>query len=221
MSGPLPEGVPRRGVRRYSDGKSRCAWCGADALMIAYHDREWGRATRNDRLLFEMLCLEGAQAGLSWSTILRRRASYRRAYDGFDARKIARYGRAKQAALLKDPGIIRNHLKIDAFVANAQAYLALTAEFGSFSKYLRGFTPFGVARRVRAGPLPASTPASDALSHDLKTRGFRFVGSTICYAFMQAVGLVDDHFPGCFRAARGGASRRRSGTRTAGSRARR
>jgi DNA-3-methyladenine glycosylase I len=208
----------RSAVRLYADGRRRCAWCGDDPLMIAYHDREWGRATRNDRLLFEMLCLEGAQAGLSWSTILKRRLSYRQAYDAFDARKIARYGAKKQAALLRDPGIIRNRLKVEAFVSNAKAYLALKEEFGSFEKYLRGFV---VPRRQRLGALPASTPASDALSRDLKKRGFRFVGSTICYAFMQAVGLVDDHYPSCWRAPGGGASRRRSGTRTAGSRARR
>ena len=206
------------GVRRYLDGRRRCAWCGDDPLMIAYHDREWGRPTRDDRLLFEMLCLEGAQAGLSWSTILKRRLSYRRAYDGFDARKIARYQAKKQAALMKDPGIIRNRLKVGAFVSNAAAYLALIRESGSFGKYLRGFA---VGRRRPFGRVPASTPASDALSHDLKKRGFRFVGSTICYAFMQAVGLVDDHYPGCWRSRRADASPRRSGTRKGGSRARR
>jgi DNA-3-methyladenine glycosylase I len=218
MSAPLPESEPKRGVRRYSDDRRRCAWCGADPLMIAYHDREWGRPTRDDRLLFEVLCLEGAQAGLSWSTILRRRVTYRKAYDGFDARKMARYGRAKQAALLKDPGIIRNRLKVDAFVANARAYLKVVAEFGSFAKYLQ---PFRAAPRRVSGRLPTSTPLSDALSRDLKKRGFRFVGSTICYAFMQAVGLVDDHYPDCWRSVSAGASRKRSGTRIAGSRARR
>jgi DNA-3-methyladenine glycosylase I len=212
----------RSAVRLHADGRRRCAWCGDDPLMLAYHDREWGRATRDDRLLFEMLCLEGAQAGLSWSTILRRRETYRRAYDGFDARKIARYAARKQAALLKDPGIIRNRLKVEAFVSNAQAYLKLVAEFGSFARYLRGFAlPAALRRRRSFARLPASTPASDRLSADLKKRGFRFVGSTICYAFMQAVGLVDDHYPTCWRAPGGGSIPRRSGIRTAGSRARR
>jgi DNA-3-methyladenine glycosylase I len=190
--------------------------------MRAYHDREWGRATRDERRLFEMLCLEGAQAGLSWSTILRRRESYRRAYDDFDARKIARYGARKQAALLKDPGIIRNRLKVKAFVCNASAYLDLVAEFGSFAVYLRGFAPPGELKPRRGfARLPATTAVSDRLSADLKKRGFRFVGSTICYAFMQAVGLVDDHYPSCWRASGGGSIRRRSGIRKVGSRAHR
>lgn len=189
--------------------------------MIAYHDREWGRPTKDERLLFEMLCLEGAQAGLSWSTILRRRETYRRAYDDFDAQRMARYGAARQRALLQDPGIIRNRLKVDAFVSNAKAYLELRREFGGLAPYLERYRSLGKGRRPASyAALPASTEVSDALSRDLKKRGFRFVGSTICYAFMQAVGLVDDHLRGCWASA-AGSTRKRSGTRKAGSRARR
>jgi DNA-3-methyladenine glycosylase I len=149
--------------------------------------------------LFEMLILEGAQAGLSWITILRRRETYRLAYDGFDPRKVARYDRARLAAQLRDPGIIRNRLKVAAAVANAAAFLAVQEEFGSFDRYVWSFVGGRTIVRRRGAPVPATTPESDALSRDLKKRGFRFVGSTILYAFMQACGLVDDHADGCFR----------------------
>lgn len=178
----------------------RCAWA-RNPLAIRYHDREWGVPVRNDRKLFEFLLLEGAQAGLSWDTILAKRANYRRAFDGFDPRKVARYGTAKKRRLLADAGIVRNRAKIDSAVANAKAFLAVQAEFGSFSKYAWGFVggkPL-VSRHRTMKSVPARTAVSDALSKDLKKRGFNFVGSTIIYAFMQAVGMVDDHVAGCFR----------------------
>jgi DNA-3-methyladenine glycosylase I len=178
---------------------SRCTWCGDDPLYCKYHDDEWGVPVHDDRHLFEMLILEGAQAGLSWITILRKRPAYRKAFDRFDARKIARYDARKVRALLKDPGIVRNRLKIAAAVTNARAFLAVQKEFGSFDKYIWQFV--GGAPRVNSpGPttaIPARTPESDAMSKDLTKRGFKFVGSTICYAFMQAVGMVNDHRVGC------------------------
>jgi len=178
--------------------KKRCEWA-RTPLDAAYHDREWGVPVHNDRRLFEFLILEGAQAGLSWSTILKKRHNYRAAFDGFDPRKVARYNARKRAALLKNPGIVRNRLKVAAAVKNAKAFLAVRKEFGSFDAYLRRF-PVGKARAPRAlKDIPARTPASDALSKDLLKRGFTFVGSTICYAFMQAVGMVNDHMAGCFR----------------------
>ncbi len=183
---------------------SRCLWCLSDPEYIRYHDEEWGVPVHDDRLLFEMLILEGAQAGLSWLTVLKRREGYREAFDQFDAKKIARYGERKVAALLADPGIIRNRLKVRAAIGNAQAFLAVQKEFGSFDKFIWGF----VDGKTLAGRLatlkeaPATTEVSDAMSRELKKRGFRFVGSTICYAFMQAVGMVDDHAPDCFRARR-------------------
>ena len=180
----------------------RCGWAlGGSPLYEAYHDHEWGVPVHDDRLLFEFLVLEGAQAGLSWATILNKRARYREVYDGFDPVKIARYGEAKQAALLADAGIVRNRLKVAAAVVNAKAFLAVQKEFGSFDAYVWGFVggrPRQERRRSLAD-IPARTPESDALSRDLKRRGFKFVGSTICYAFMQAVGLVNDHETGCFR----------------------
>jgi DNA-3-methyladenine glycosylase I len=179
----------------------RCTWCGDDPLYVRYHDEEWGRPVHDDRHLFEMLILEGAQAGLSWITILRKRAAYRRAFDRFDARKIAKYGAAKKRALLADAGIVRNRLKIDAAVTNARAFLAVQKEFGSFDAYIWQFV--GGRPRVNHPTahdrIAASTPESDAMSRDLKKHGFRFVGSTICYAFMQATGMVDDHVRTCFR----------------------
>jgi DNA-3-methyladenine glycosylase I len=184
---------------RLADGRRVCPWCTADAQYIKYHDEEWGRPVRDDRALFELLCLEGAQAGLSWLTVLRKRASYRRAFDRFDARKMARYSAARQRQLLRDPGIVRNRLKIKAFIGNAQAYLQLR-EQGSFAEFIWSFAPSGSRRRRRPrvlGDIKSSTAESDALSRALKKRGFRFVGSTICYAFMQAAGLVDDHLHGC------------------------
>jgi len=187
---------------QHADGRRRCAWCGTDPLYVAYHDLEWGVPLHDDRALFEMLCLEGAQAGLSWLTVLRKRDSYRRAFDGFDAAKIARYDAARRARLLEDPGIVRNRLKVEAFVTNARACLDVLERDGSFDRWLWKFAP----ARPRAGrrwrttaEAVASTPASDALSRALEARGFKFVGTTICYAFMQAVGMVDDHQHGCYR----------------------
>ncbi|MEP6548821.1 MAG: DNA-3-methyladenine glycosylase I [Gammaproteobacteria bacterium] len=193
------------GAQRHADGKLRCAWCPADPLYVAYHDTEWGVALHDDRQLFEMLCLEGAQAGLSWLTILRKRATYAMAFDGFDAEKMVRYDAAKRRRLLKDPGIVRNRLKVDAFVSNAGAYLKVRASSGSFDSYIWQFTNGKVLRRrpLYLGSVAASTPQSDAMSKDLKQRGFRFVGSTICYAFMQAVGMVDEHQRYCWVARRG------------------
>lgn len=184
------------------DGKIRCWWAGTDPLYVRYHDLEWGRPVHDDRHFFEMLMLEGAQAGLSWLTILRKRENYRRAFDGFDPRKVARYDARRQAALLRDAGIVRNRLKIGSAIGNARAFLDVAGEFGSFDKYVWGFVggkPIRVRRAGRAA-VPARTAESDAMSKDLKKRGFNFVGSTICYAFMQACGLVDDHVADCFRA---------------------
>ena len=179
----------------------RCAWAGSDPLYIRYHDDEWGVPVHNDRRLFEMLILEGAQAGLSWITILRKRPAYRRAFDRFDPKKVARYSAARQRALMRDAGIVRNRLKIGAAVTNAQAFLAVQKEFGSFDAYLWRFGGGEPkVNRPRAhGQIPARTTESDALAKDLKKRGFKFVGSTICYAFMQAVGMVDDHVDGCWK----------------------
>ena len=180
---------------------SRCAWARKNALLAAYHDREWGVPLRDPRKLFELLLLEGAQAGLSWEVILAKRANYRRAFDRFDARRMARYDARKVAALLADPGIVRNRLKVEAAVGNARAYLALRAAGIDFSELVWSFVdgrPIVNARRASA-QIPASTPISDALARELKRRGFRFVGSTIVYAFMQASGMVNDHLTSCFR----------------------
>ncbi|MDX1565047.1 MAG: DNA-3-methyladenine glycosylase I [Phycisphaeraceae bacterium] len=179
----------------------RCAWTGTDRRMIAYHDREWGVPVHTDRKLFEFLILEGAQAGLSWSTILKKRAHYRKVFDRFDPVKIARYTPARLRRLLKDPGIVRNRLKVEATVANARAYLAMDGGRGAFTAYLWSFVG-GRTRQNRFATLkqiPAQTPESVAMSKDLRKRGFRFVGPTICYAFMQATGMVNDHETGCFR----------------------
>jgi DNA-3-methyladenine glycosylase I len=169
--------------------------------MCAYHDREWGVPLHDDRGLFEFLVLEGAQAGLSWSTILNKRPAYRKAFDKFDPRKVARYDERKVAALLEDAGIVRNRLKIGAAVANAEAFLALQKEFGSFDRYIWQFVSGSPLQNRWRAPenVPAKTPQSDAMSKDLAKRGFRFVGSTICYAFMQATGMVNDHLVACFR----------------------
>jgi DNA-3-methyladenine glycosylase I len=178
---------------------TRCTWCGTDPLYIRYHDEEWGRPVHDDRTLFEMLILEGAQAGLSWITILRKRPAYRKAFDKFDAKKIARYDAARKRGLMRDAGIVRNRLKIDAAITNARAFLVVQKEFGSFDRYLWQFVG-GTPREHRPESvklIPVRTPESDAMSKDLKKRGFRFVGSTICYAFMQAVGMVNDHQRGC------------------------
>lgn len=178
----------------------RCPWAGDNPHMIRYHDREWGRPVHHDRRLFEMLLLEGAQAGLSWDTILKRRENYRKAFAGFDPAEMAKYTANKKKQLLNDPGIIRNRLKIDAAVINAQAFLAVQKEFGSFNRYVWKFVGGKpkLNRRQTMADVPATSLESDALSKDLKKRGFRFVGSTIIYAFMQAVGMVDDHVNGCF-----------------------
>ncbi len=180
--------------------RKRCAWA-TNPLSIAYHDREWGVPVRDDRKLFEFLILEGAQAGLSWDTILRKRERYREVFDGFDPEKVARYGARKKAQLLCDAGIVRNRAKIEAAVGNARAFLAVRDEFGSFSRYVWGFVGGKPLRnrRLRGTPVPARTEISDSLAKDLKRRGFKFVGSTIVYAFMQAVGMVDDHAVDCFR----------------------
>jgi len=176
----------------------RCRWATTD-LSISYHDREWGAPVHDDRTLFEFLILEGAQAGLSWETILRKRENYRRAFDNFDAAKVARYDERRTARLLNDQGIIRNRLKINAAIQNARAFLAVQKEFDSFDKFVWSFINGKPLRRKRGAPVPITTPISDALSRDLKARGFKFVGSTICYSFMQAVGMVNDHDPECFR----------------------
>jgi DNA-3-methyladenine glycosylase I len=182
----------------------RCPWAGDDPLMIAYHDREWGRPVHDDRVLYEFLVLEGAQAGLSWSTILRKREGYRRAFAGFDARKVARFGAADVARLMRDEGIVRNRLKIRAAIENARLVLEVAREHGSFDAYLWRFVGGAplVRRRRSVRDVPATTPESDALAKDLKRRGFRFVGSTIVYAFMQATGMVNDHLATCPRARR-------------------
>lgn len=180
---------------------NRCPWAGTDPLYVAYHDEEWGLPNHDDRHLFEMLILEGAQAGLSWITILRKRQRYREVFDGFDPRKVARYGERKVAALLADAGIVRNRLKVDSAIGNANAFLAVQREFGSFDAYLWTFVggrPL-VNTWKTMKEVPARTAESDALSKDLQKRGFRFVGSTICYAYMQAVGMVNDHLIDCAR----------------------
>lgn len=179
---------------------TRCGWAGDKSHMIRYHDKEWGKPVHRDRKHFEMLLLEGAQAGLTWDTILRKRAGYRAAFANFDPAKVSRFTAARKAALLKNPAIIRNRLKIDAAVTNAQAFLTVQKEFGSFDAYVWSFVggePI-VNRWRRMQDVPATNAVSDALSKDLKRRGFRFVGSTIIYAYMQAVGMVDDHTTACF-----------------------
>ena len=180
--------------------KRRCAWAaGADPDYVRYHDEEWGRPVHDERRLFEMLTLEGAQAGLSWSTILRKRAGYRRAFARFDPRRVARFDARRRAALLEDAAIVRNRLKIDSTVSNARAFLAVQREFGSFDRYLWAFVSgVPVVNRPRAGAGAARTRLSDLVSRDLRKRGFRFVGTTIVYAFLQAVGVVNDHAQGCF-----------------------
>ncbi len=182
--------------------KTRCAWCLSDPIYIQYHDEEWGRPLHDDAKLFEFLILEGAQAGLSWITILKRREGYRAAFDNFDVKKIARYDKKKEAALMQDERIIRNRLKISSTVTNAKAYLETQKEFGTFDRYIWSFVGGKTMRQPRQGlkDIPAQTPEAEAMSKDLKKRGFRFVGPTICYAFMQACGLVDDHVVECFRA---------------------
>jgi len=179
----------------------RCAWAATDPKLMSYHDEEWGVPLHDDRALFEFLILEGAQAGLSWSTILKKREAYRRAFDRFDMRKVARYGEAKIAALLLDEGIVRNRLKVRSAITNAQAALLVQKEFGSLDAYFWRFVDGAPRQNKRRSmsDVPARTPESDALSKDLARRGFSFIGSTICYAFMQATGMVNDHIRDCFR----------------------
>ncbi len=190
--------------------KSRCGWAGNDPLYIAYHDTEWGVPVHDDRTLFEFLVLEGAQAGLSWITILRKRPAYREAFDGFDPHKVAAYDEAKVAELLENRGIVRNRLKIQAAITNARAFVKVQEEFGSFDAYIWRFVD-GAPRQNSwrsLAEVPAETPESRALSKDLVRRGFRFVGPTIMYAHMQATGMVNDHLVGCFRHAEVAALRR-------------
>jgi len=183
------------------DGRKRCDWAGTDPAMVAYHDTEWGVPVHDDTTHFEFLVLEGAQAGLSWATILKRRAGYRKAFAGFDPAKVARFTPARVEKLLLDPGIIRNRAKVEATVRNARAFLEVQKEFGSFDAYIWGFVggrPITNKRR-RMAQLPAITPESEALSKDLRRRGFGFVGPTVVYAHLQAAGLVNDHLLSCFR----------------------
>lgn len=184
-----------------TDSKPRCRWAqNGDTDYTRYHDEEWGRPSHADRHLFELLILEGAQAGLSWATILRKRANYNRAFAGFDPRKVARFDARRRASLLRDAGIVRNRLKIDSTVSNARAFLQVQQEFGTFDRYLWDFVggqPV-INRPAAGGRLPASTPLSDRVSKDLKKRGFRFVGTTIVYAYLQAAGVVNDHTRDCF-----------------------
>ncbi len=193
---------PGQRVKRARQTKPRCWWSGEDPLYCEYHDKEWGVPVHDDRKIFEMLILEGFQAGLSWITILRKRDNFRKAFKNFDSRKVARFGQADVRRLLRDAGIIRNRLKIAGAVTNATRFLEVQKEFGSFDRYIWRFTgnrtlrdPNGVTRKT----LRATSPESDDLSKDLKQRGFTFVGSTVCYAHMQATGMVDDHVKGCFK----------------------
>ncbi|MBL8020884.1 MAG: DNA-3-methyladenine glycosylase I [Leptospirales bacterium] len=181
--------------------ENRCGWCLGDPAYIRYHDKEWGVPVKNDRILFEFLILEGAQAGLSWLTILKRRDGYRKAFANFDVKKVARFNQKKIESLLKFDGIIRNRLKVEAAVSNAKAFIAVQKEFGSFSKYQWSFVGGKPIQNKRKslGEVPATSPESDAFSKDLKKRGFKFVGSTIMYAHMQAVGMVNDHLITCHR----------------------
>lgn len=179
----------------------RCTWCGSDPLYVAYHDEDWGVPVHDDRMLFEMLILEGAQAGLSWLTILKKRGNYRNAFHGFEAARIARYDQAEIDRLMQDAGIVRNRLKIESAIKNARAFLKIQEEYGTFADYLWQYvdgTPVINSWRQHSD-LPAHTPLSDRLSKALKRRGFNFVGSTICYAFMQSIGMVNDHTTDCFR----------------------
>lgn len=180
----------------------RCWWCGEDPLYIAYHDTEWGVPLHDDKKLFEMLILEGFQAGLSWITVLKKRPNFRRAFCNFNPQKITQFTKKDVERLMKDEGIIRNRLKIEGAIKNAKAYLQIKDELGSFDKYLWGFTGYKTLRHPKGRTkknMQATSPESDAMSKDLKKRGFTFVGSTICYAYMQATGMVDDHVVGCFK----------------------
>jgi len=182
------------------EGTKRCSWCGTDPLYVKYHDEEWGKPVYDDRILFEFLLLEGAQAGLSWITILRRRENYRKAFAGFNVAQVAAFDAADVERLLNDPGIIRNKLKINAAITNARLFIAIQKEFGSFSDYIWGFLPDRKPQLnlvKERGDVPVSSPVSDAISKDMKKRGFKFFGTTICYAHMQATGMVNDHLMDC------------------------
>ncbi len=181
--------------------KKRCTWCGEDPLYVSYHDEEWGVPVHDDRRLFEFLILEGAQAGLSWLTVLKKRENYRKAFDNFEIERVAKYGQQEIARLLLDPGIIRNRLKIESAIKNAQGTLVIQEEYGTFDAYLWGYVNGSPIqnRWTSMAELPAKSAASDLMSKDLKKRGFNFVGSTICYSLMQAVGMVNDHLGDCFR----------------------
>ncbi|MEO7725891.1 MAG: DNA-3-methyladenine glycosylase I [Burkholderiales bacterium] len=181
--------------------KQRCAWAGSNPLMVRYHDTEWGVPVHDDRVLFEFLILEAAQAGLSWRIVLNKRESYRAAFAGFDPQRVARYDKRKIAALMRDPGIVRNRLKIESAVTNASAFIAVQQQFGSFDAYIWQFVGGKALLNFRrsARGVPASTALSDKISKELKQIGFRFVGTTICYAYMQAIGMVNDHLRACFR----------------------
>jgi len=205
---------------RTAPAQVRCAWCESTALYRAYHDREWGVPVHSDRRWFELLVLDGAQAGLSWRTILEKRAGYRRAFDRFDPRKVARYDARKVRALLADPGIVRNRQKVAAAIGNARAFLVVQREFGSFDRYIWRFTGgHPIRNRWRTlKQIPPRTELSDAMSADLRARGFKFVGSTICYAMMQAAGMVNDHLVSCFRYHAVSRARRRAPVRAAATR---
>ncbi|MCB0421287.1 MAG: DNA-3-methyladenine glycosylase I [Bdellovibrionales bacterium] len=177
--------------------KIRCSWSTSHELFIPYHDKEWGVPVHSDKKLFELLCLEGAQAGLSWLTILKKRPSYRKAFDNFDFNKVSKYDSKKRERLLKDDGIVRNKLKVNAFIENAKALIQIRKEFGTFDKYIWTFVN---GKPIQSGKQPVKTTISEVMSKDLKKRGFKFVGPTVCYAFMQAAGLVNDHTAQCFRA---------------------
>ena len=181
--------------------KNRCPWCGESKIYVEYHDQEWGVPVHDDRALFEKLILDGAQAGLSWLTILKKREGYRNAFDGFDAEKIAAYSQSDISRLLADPGIVRNRLKIESAIKNARGYLDIRDEFGSFDSFIWRYVDYRPLQNSRKSlsELQASSSESDMMSRDLKKRGFNFVGSTICYAYMQAVGMVNDHLVSCFR----------------------
>jgi DNA-3-methyladenine glycosylase I len=178
------------------DGKKRCTWCGTDPLYVKYHDEEWGKVTHDDKVLFEFLTLESAQAGLSWITILRRRDNYKKAFANFNVEKVAAFTDKDQDRLMQDEGIIRNRLKIASAINNAKLFMEVQKEFGSFNNYLYSFMPNGKPITTYNGP-QVSTPESDAISKDMKRRGFKFFGTTICYAHMQATGMVNDHSPQC------------------------
>lgn len=180
-----------------TDNKKRCTWCGTDPLYMKYHDEEWGKTTHDDMILFEFLVLESAQAGLSWITILRRRENYRKAFANFDVKKVAAMTADDVERLMQDTGIIRNRAKITSTITNAQHFIAVQKEFGSFDKYLYSFMPDGKPINNQPSAIPASTPISDAIAKDMKKRGFKFFGTTICYAYMQATGMVNDHVVGC------------------------